>query len=345
MTAVEADGLYQAMQSFVGRPVGAPSEARDPVNAPMIRHWCDAMGDDNPVYTDPALAERSVHGSVVAPPTMLQVWNMRGLKRESHPGDGQSGLMALLDGAGYTSVVATDCEQEYTRYLRPGDVLTETGVIESVSPRKRTALGEGYFVTTLRTYLDQAGEPVGTMRFRLLKFRPQARAEEPSSEGPSSEGSAAPAPARAAAAPAAPAAAPPPVPPPPPVPHPAVNRDTAFFWEGTRAGELRIQRCASCGTLRHPPSPACGRCGSLERDFVVSAGRGHVYSYVVHHHPPVPGHQVPFVVVLVELEEGTRVVGNLLDTDPAEVRVGQEVQVDFVTVDDQLVLPQWRPVR
>lgn len=367
MTAVEIDELYQAMQAYVGGSVGAPAEARDAVNQPMIRHWCDAMGDENPVYTDAAEVEASVHGGIVAPPTMLQVWNMRGLKRTAAGPEpdagGQNELMALLDGAGFTSVVATDCEQEYNRYLRVGDVLTETGVIESVSPLKRTALGDGYFVTTLRTYRDQAGEVVGTMRFRILKFRPRAGGADVAEAAPPEAAAtpppaASPAPLATTTPPAAtpplatttPPPAAPPGPaatpaPPPPVPRPPVNRDTAFFWEGTRRGELRIQRCAACGALRHPPLPACSACGSFERDFVVASGRGRIYSFVVHHHPPVPGPGTPFVVVLVQLEEGTRLVGNLLDADPASVEIGREVVVEFVPAGDDLVLPQWRLAR
>ena len=310
MTAADTDGLYAELQSFVGQPAGEPTEARDPVNQPMIRHWCDAVGDDNPVYTDPGAAARSLHEGVVAPPTMLQVWNMRGLKRPGGAGDAHSRLMGRLDAAGFTSVVATNCDQEYHRYLRPGDVLTESGVIESVSALKRTSLGDGHFVTTLRTYTDQRGEVVGTMRFRLLKFRPREQDTAPALV-----------PAR-----------------------PAVNQESAFFWEGTGLGELRIQRCQQCAALRHPPSPGCGRCGSLDWDFVVASGRGRVYSYVVHHHPPVPSHATPFAVLLVELEEGTRIVGNLVGADPDRVEVGQEVAVEFVTVDGGLVLPRWRLV-
>src|SRR5205823_4206554 len=141
-------------------------------------HWCDAIGDRNPVYTDPDAAAASVHGGLVAPPTMLQAWVMRGMVTP-YPGPGPGApmpeLLGVLDEAGFTSVVATDCEQEYARYLRPGDRVTATTVIESVSEEKRTALGPGYFVDTRITYTDQDGEVVGTQRFRLLKFRPAER--------------------------------------------------------------------------------------------------------------------------------------------------------------------------
>ena len=122
-----------------------------------------------------------------------------------------------------------------------------------------------------------------------------------------------------------------------------MNRDSAFFWEGVEKGELRIQRCGSCGTLRHPPRPMCAHCHSLAWESVVASGRGEVYSFVVHHHPPVYGFETPFAIALVELEEGTRIVGNVTDIAPADLRVGQPVEVKFVRVDDEWTLPQWQP--
>src|SRR5215467_8326012 len=101
--------LVERLQRFVGRPASPPHRARDPVNQPMIRHWCDAVGDANPVYTDREAAAASRHGGVVAPPAMLQVWTMPGLDRRAGP-TGESAIgqvFALLDEAGFTSVVAT----------------------------------------------------------------------------------------------------------------------------------------------------------------------------------------------------------------------------------------------
>lgn len=170
--------LDEELQKFVAesRPTLGPP-ARDPVNLPMIRHWCDAVEDMNPVYTDPAAAAESIHRGIVAPPTMLQAWSMRGLERRP-PGTAASaarspGPTALLHQAGYTSVVATDCEQDYKRYLRPGDLVTTESELESISDEKHTALGDGYFVTTKTTYRDQAGQIVAEMRFRILWFRPR----------------------------------------------------------------------------------------------------------------------------------------------------------------------------
>ncbi len=170
-------------QAQVGKP-GPP--VRDPVNRPMIHHWCDAIGDANPVYTDEEAANSSVHGGIVAPPTMLQAWSMPGLngRGPSLPADQQAkplavstggGAIGLLQEAGYTSVVATDCEQDYMRYLRPGDRVSVRGELESVSGEKKTGLGVGYFVTNKSTYYDQDGEVVAEMRFRTLWFKPPKR--------------------------------------------------------------------------------------------------------------------------------------------------------------------------
>ena len=314
MSATETATLMDRLRAFVGKPAGEPLTASDAVNAPMIRHWAEALGDTNPVYVDEHFATWSVHGGLVAPPTMLQVWTMRGLRPPAPPEqNAQSALMVLLDEAGFTSIVATNCEQKYLRYLRPGDVLTATSVIESVSDEKKTALGTGHFFTTVTTYCDQTGECVGTMMQRYLKFRPP----DPTISSVASE--------KAKRR-----------------PRPAVSADTAFFWEGASRGELLIQRCKSCGTLRHPARPMCGECGSLEWDTVRASGRGEVFTYVVFHHPSVPAFETPYVVALIQLEEGTRLVSNVIGIPPEDVRIGMPVEVTFERVDDDLILPLFR---
>jgi uncharacterized OB-fold protein/acyl dehydratase len=313
-----AEELRAALDAWIGRE-NEPVAARDPVNAPMIRHWCDAVGDRNPVYTDPGFAAKSVHGAIVAPPTMLQAWSMSGL-RPPEPASGQPApfaqVMRLLDQAGYTSVVATNCRQEYRRYLREGDVVHVATRVAKVSDEKTTALGVGRFVDQEMIYRDAAGEEVARMTFRLLKFKP---------------------PAVPVAAPTAGAAKP------ARRPRPARSHDNAFFWEGVAAGELRIQRCLGCRALRHPPGPMCPRCHSLDWAPLVSSGRGHVYSFVVAHHPPVPPFAYPNAIALIELDEGTRLVSNLVGIDPADVAIGLRVRVEFTKVDDELVLPLFRP--
>ncbi len=123
-----------------------------------------------------------------------------------------------------------------------------------------------------------------------------------------------------------------------------VNRDSAYFWEGTQKGELRIQSCNACGALRHPPGPACPECGALDRGHVVASGRGTVFSYIVHRHPPVPGKELPIVIALIDLEEGVRMVGEVTDVTDAEIEIGMPLQVAFNDVDDDLILPIWTRV-
>ncbi|MBV8983495.1 MAG: bifunctional MaoC family dehydratase/OB-fold nucleic acid binding domain-containing protein [Acidimicrobiia bacterium] len=306
----DGGALLEKLRGLVGKPAGAPFRAWDEVNQPMIRHWCDAVGDTNPIYTDPSAAAASVHGQVVAPPTMLQAWTMRGLVPPPSEGGGaQAELMGLLDAAGFTSVVATNCEQEYERYLHLGDDLTAEQVIEDVSPEKKTGLGVGHFVTTRTEFRDQNGELVATMRFRILKFRPPEKTEPKA-----------------------------------PRPVPPRNQDNAFFWEGVDRGELLIQRCSACGQLRHPPRPMCPNCQALEWDTVQSSGKGEVFSFIIPHYPQVPFLDYPYVVAVIALEEGTRLISNVIDIDPHAVDVGMPVEVKFVKVHDELTLPLFAPV-
>jgi uncharacterized OB-fold protein len=107
-------------------------------------------------------------------------------------------------------------------------------------------------------------------------------------------------------------------------------------------GELRVQRCDDCGLVRHPPGPRCPSCGNMAAGYVSAAGTGEVYSYVVHHHPPVPGKKLPMVIALVQLPEGVRMVGELVGVAPDQVRIGLPVRVEFARIDDDLTLPAWR---
>ncbi|MGX1491301.1 putative OB-fold protein/acyl dehydratase [Streptomyces tendae] len=291
--------LAARLKAYEGRPAAMARAGKDPVNAPMIRHWCEAMGDTNPAYTGP---------HAIAPPTMLQVWTMGGLSGHGGRTHAYDELLALLDEAGCTSVVATDCEQEYAGPLRPGDEITYDSVIESVSERKTTRLGTGYFVTT-RTDVRAGGALAGTHRFRILKYAP-AR-----SGGGTARGTR---------------------------PRPVVNRDNAGFWEGVRRHTLLIQRCTGCGTPRHPWLPGCNACGGADWDTVEASGEGTVYSYVVMHHPPFPAFDPPYAVALVELAEGVRMIGNVVGVPYDKVRIGQPVRLEFRHYYDELVLPVWR---
>src|SRR5438309_12106818 len=119
MSSAVASELHEQLLGFVGKRAGAPFKGWDAVNQAMIRHWCDAVGDRNPVYTDREAAAASVHGQIVAPPTMLQAWTMKGLvPPSSEQAGGADELYRPLDEAEFTSVVATNRAQEYEPYLQ-----------------------------------------------------------------------------------------------------------------------------------------------------------------------------------------------------------------------------------
>ena len=123
---------------------------------------------------------------------------------------------------------------------------------------------------------------------------------------------------------------------------PVTDEDNRFFWEGVGEGRLLLQRCSTCGSLRHPPGPMCPDCLSLEWEAVEASGRGTVYSWVLSHHPTEPDAE-PRIVVLVDLEEGVRLVANLRGLPWSEVTNDLPVEVYFDEVDG-VPLPQFRPV-
>ncbi|MFV9634964.1 Zn-ribbon domain-containing OB-fold protein [Mycobacterium neumannii] len=131
---------------------------------------------------------------------------------------------------------------------------------------------------------------------------------------------------------------------------PSISPDTEFFWSGLKEQELRIQRCTDCKTFRVPPRPMCGSCLSLNWDYVVSSGQGTVYSFVMPKYPPLPFLEYPYVVALIELDEGVRIVSNLCDIEPEAIEVGMPVEVFYETFEalpsgEELVLHQFRPAR
>ena len=295
-----------------------PRVGPDPVNQPMIHNWVEALGDANPIYVDEAAARSAGHPGIVAPPAMIQVWTMAGLKGHRSDDDPLSKMMNLFDEAGYVGVVATNCEQTYHRYLRPGEEVSVAAELTDVVGPKRTALGEGFFITQKISW--QVGdEDVAEMMWRIMKFRPLETGTGPDSASSSS------------------------------VPddldantmmRPASSRDTKFFWDGVDAHELRIQKRAD-GTLQHPPVPALWQDKEIPTDYVVASGKGTVFSFVVHHAPKVPGRTLPFVIALVELEEGVRMLGELRNVDPASVEIGLPVRAMYIDFPEGDSGPAW----
>lgn len=122
-------------------------------------------------------------------------------------------------------------------------------------------------------------------------------------------------------------------------PAPVVTEDNHEFWDAAREGRLVTQRCRACGTLRHPPRPMCPYCRSLDHEVVELAGTGAVYSYTVLHHPQHPAFTYPVIAVLVDLDEGVRILSNLVGVEPSEIRIGMPVHVGFDATADDLAVP------
>ncbi len=127
------------------------------------------------------------------------------------------------------------------------------------------------------------------------------------------------------------------------LPLPVPDEDTAPFWEYCRAEELRAQRCTACGRLRYPPRPTCSACNSTELEWQQLGGRGRIYTYGISHqaiHPALEG-LVPFTTIIVELDEGLRMISNMVAGSPA-IEIGTPVEVVFERVTDEVTLPRFK---
>lgn len=123
---------------------------------------------------------------------------------------------------------------------------------------------------------------------------------------------------------------------------PPMGHDNAWWWDMARDGKLGIQRCKGCGALRHPPRPMCGECHSLEWDAVEACGQGTICSYTVLRHPQFPGYEYPLIIILVDMEEGTRLTSQLVDCDPGQVDFGLPVRMTLHEDPDGFRLPVFR---
>ena len=219
-------GFQEAIEQVKAAGRSKPRVGRDPVNQPMINNWVEAIGDRNPIYVDESAARAAGHPGVVAPPAMIQVWTMLGLGGVRADDDPLTRIIELFDEAGYIGVVATNCEQTYHRYLRPGEEVSVSAELTDVIGPKQTALGEGYFIN--QHIVWQVGdEDVAEMNWRIMKFRPRD-ADKPAVPDDLDADA---------------------------MMRPSSSRDTQFFWDGVKAHELRIQRKPD-GSLQHPPLPA-----------------------------------------------------------------------------------------
>jgi len=331
MNEQEKQAFETELRRFVGRPIGPPATGRDAVNEPMIRQWCDAMGETSAAYLDRDAAKKTVHGGLVAPPTMLQAWVMEGWSMHEgydEPKNEQHRLHKFLSDHGYTGVLGTNTEENYARYLRVGEQVTAETVIAEISDEKATGRGVGYFITTRTKFWNEKKEELGSMSFRVLRFRPPADAAAASGAKGAQDG-------KGAAVAAKPTRIKPPM-----------GLDNAWWWEKVAKEDvLPIQRCTGCGKLRHPPRPMCDACGSQRWDSIAASGRGTLHTFTVIHYPQFPGYDYPIVSIIVDLEEGERIASTLVDCDPGAVRIGMPLELVIHRDDDGFKIPFFRPAK
>jgi uncharacterized OB-fold protein len=129
-------------------------------------------------------------------------------------------------------------------------------------------------------------------------------------------------------------------------PLPIPNEDTKPFWDGLKEHRLRIQKCRQCGQFRFPPRVICPHCMSLESQWVEVKGMGTVYSFTIVHHAYTPAYEgeIPYVVAIVELEEGIRLITNVIGCKPEQVQIGMPVELAFEDVTPEFTLHKFRPM-
>lgn len=127
---------------------------------------------------------------------------------------------------------------------------------------------------------------------------------------------------------------------------PEPTPETQHFWDGTKAGELRLQRCDACGKVYFPPRPFCPSCASREVSTFQATGKATLWSYVIHYRK-VPGFNPPYAIAVVQLVEGPRMMTNIVDCPqtPEALQLDMPLEVVFKRENDDITLPMFRPVK
>ena len=127
---------------------------------------------------------------------------------------------------------------------------------------------------------------------------------------------------------------------------PLPTPETQHFWDGTREGEIRLQRCDACAKAYFPPRPFCPACGGRKVSVFKASGRGKLYSYVIHHRP-VPGFTPPYAIAVVELEEGPRMMTNIVGCPqtPEALQLDMKLEPAFEKIDDEITLALFQPAK
>ena len=129
-------------------------------------------------------------------------------------------------------------------------------------------------------------------------------------------------------------------------PLPRVDEENRWFFEACARRELVLQRCTPCGTLRYYPRALCPKCLSAETEYQRMSGRGKVYTFTVTYQNQAPGFrdELPYVMAYVQLDEGPRILTNIVHTDPQTVKIGMPVEVVFEDFDEGLAIAKFQRV-
>jgi uncharacterized OB-fold protein len=130
-------------------------------------------------------------------------------------------------------------------------------------------------------------------------------------------------------------------------PIPVPDNISRTFWENAKAHKLLLQRCRDCGTYQSFPQSCCRRCLADNPEWIESSGKGKVYSFTIIHRPPSHSFEedVPYIVAIIELDEGPRLMSNIIEAKPDEVQVNMRVEVIFDDINSMISLPRFRPIR
>jgi uncharacterized protein len=129
-------------------------------------------------------------------------------------------------------------------------------------------------------------------------------------------------------------------------PLPLPTPETKHFWEGTQAGEIRLQRCDDCSKVYFPPRPFCPGCASRKVSVFKASGKARLFSYVIHHRP-APGFTPPYAIAVVELAEGPRMMTNIVGCEqtPEALQLDMPLEPQFERMNDEITLPLFRPAK
>lgn len=313
MSEATAAEILEKVKPMLNQRVG-PYNSWNPVSRTQIWQWCSAMGDNNPLYLDDEYRKNTEFDAATAPPTMMQMWSMRDVNGNDGPGsstDNMFEILTTLEGFGYEGIMAVSYDQTFHRYLQEGDRAHHYSTIVNISDLKTTGVGKGFFITQLAEFMDQNDEKFAEALITYFKY--QVPKKQPGAKkAPLGKINRI---------------------------HPVENHDNAHFWQGLRDGKLLIQKCDDCGELRHPPQPMCEHCQSLNWSTIESKGKGTVYTYTVMHYPEIPPFDYPNAIVLVDLEEGVRIVSQLIGTKPDDIEIGMKVEMKLTEVQEDMTLP------